>query len=216
MPIVNYYDMSGDFGNIRHEGGVSLNSGKKPEKLLEKIISIGSDEGDLVLDFHLGSGTTAAVAHKMKRRYIGIEQLDYVEELSVKRLLNVINGDKTGISEKYDWQGGGSFIYAELMEKNKGFIDMIRKCETQNDIDQLFTFLLEEAEIDFRVDLEKVKDTLHELSLDDQKKTLFKIIEKNQLYYNYSEIDDKNVRDLISDSDYKFNKSFYEGGSDNE
>jgi len=75
-------------------------------------------------------------------------------------------------------------------------------------------FMLKEAEIDFRVDLEAVKDTLHELSLDDQKKTLLKIIDKNQLYYNYFEIDDENVRDLINDNDYSFNKSFYNEGDD--
>lgn len=184
----------------------------KPERLLQRIIHIGSSEGDLILDFFMGSATTQAVAHKMNRRYIGIEQMDYINTVSVPRLQKVIEGEQGGISKDVDWQGGGSFVYAELMEKNKGFIDAIRKCETQNDIDKLFTFMLEEAEIDFRVDLEKVKDTLHELSLDDQKRTLFKIIEKNQLYYNYSEIDDENVRDLISDSDYKFNKSFYEGG----
>jgi len=184
----------------------------KPERLLQRIIHIGSSEGDLILDFFMGSATTQAVAHKMNRRYIGIEQMDYINTVSVPRLQKVIEGEQGGISKDVDWQGGGSFVYAELMEKNKGFIDAIRKCETQQDVDKLFTFMLEEAEIDFRVDLEKVKDTLHELSLDDQKKTLFKIIEKNQLYYNYSEIDDENVRDLISDSDYKFNKSFYEGG----
>lgn len=184
----------------------------KPERLLQRIIHIGSSEGDLILDFFMGSATTQAVAHKMNRRYIGIEQMDYINTVSVPRLQKVIEGEQGGISKDVDWQGGGSFVYVELMEKNKGFIDAIRKCETQNDIDQLFNFMLEEAEIDFRVDLEKVKDTLHQLSLDDQKRTLFKIIEKNQLYYNYSEIDDENVRDLISDSDYKFNKSFYEGG----
>src|SRR5690625_1105707 len=96
------------------------------------------------------------------------------------------------------------------MEKNRGFLKAIRDAETQSELHQVFDFMLEEAEIDFRVDLEKVKNTLHELSLDEQKKTLIKIIDKNQLYYNYSEIDDANVRDLITDNDYAFNKSFYE------
>ena len=184
----------------------------KPEKLIQRIVHLGTNRNDIVLDFFMGSATTQAVAMKMNRRFIGIEQMDYINTVSVPRLQKVIEGEQGGISKDVDWQGGGSFVYVELMEKNKGFIDAIRKCETQHDIDQLFNFMLEEAEIDFRVDLEKVKDTLHELSLDDQKRTLFKIIEKNQLYYNYSEIDDENVRDLISDSDYKFNKSFYEGG----
>lgn len=201
-----------DFQNTQNQGGVSFPRGKKPEQLLYRLIKMTTEENDLVLDFFMGSASTQAVAHKMNRRYIGIEQMDYIHDVSIARLNNVIEGEQGGMSKGLNWQGGGSFVYVELMEKNKGFIDAIRKCDTQNDVDQLFNFMLEEAEIDFRVDLEKVKDTLHKLSLDDQKKTLFKIIEKNQLYYNYSEIDDENVRDLISDSDYKFNKSFYEGG----
>src|SRR5699024_12814625 len=107
----------------------------------------------------------------------------------------------------------GSFVYVEMIEKNRGCLKYIRDAKTQIDLQDTLEFMLKEAEIDFRVDLENVKDTLYELSLDEQKKTLIKIIDKNQLYYNYSEIDDENVRDLITDSDYKFNKSFYnEGG----
>ena len=79
----------------------------KPEKLLQRIIEISTQEGDLVLDYHLGSGTTCAVAHKMGRRYIGIEQMDYVEDIVVERLKKVIAGEQGGISKSVDWQGGG-------------------------------------------------------------------------------------------------------------
>ena len=185
----------------------------KPEQLLQRIIHLGSKEKDIVLDFFMGSSTTQAVAHKMNRRYIGVEQMNYINTVSVPRLQKVIEGEQGGISEDINWQGGGSFVYVELMEKNRGFLKSIRDAKTQTDLQDTLEFMLKEAEIDFRVDLENVKDTLYELSLDEQKKTLIKIIDKNQLYYNYSEIDDENVRDLISDSDYKFNKSFYnEGG----
>nr|WP_017554422.1 site-specific DNA-methyltransferase [Heyndrickxia coagulans] len=199
------------FNNINKEGEVSFSNGKKPEMLIKRIIELCTEENDLVLDFFMGSATTQAVAHKMNRRYIGIEQMDYINTVSVSRLQKVIKGEQGGISEVVNWQGGGSFVYFELMEKNRGFLKAILEAETPADLRKVFNFMLEEAEIDFRVDLEKVRDTLHELSLEDQKKTLFKIIDKNQLYYNYSEIDDKNVRDLISDHDYAFNKSFYEG-----
>ncbi|WP_455432189.1 hypothetical protein [Tigheibacillus jepli] len=148
----------------------------------------------------------------MNRKYIGIEQMDYINTISIPRLKRVIEGDQGGISDDVNWQGGGSFVYVELMEKNRGFLKAIREAKNQVELRKVFEFMLEEAEIDFRVDLEKVKDTLHELSLDDQKRTLIKIIDKNQLYYNYSEIDDEDVRDLISDNDYSFNKSFYEEG----
>ena len=124
------------------------------------------------------------------------------------RLTSVIGGEQGGVSKSVGWTGGGCFIYAELMEKNRGFIKSIRDASTATELGVVFDFMLEEAEIDFKVDLEKVKDTLHTLSLEDQKKVLFKIIDKNQLYYNYSEIDDANVRELISDTDYSFNRSF--------
>lgn len=188
--------------------------GQKSEKLLQRIIASSTNEGDIVLDFFSGSGTTQAVAHKMNRRYIGIEQMDYIETITVPRLQKVIAGEQSGISRAENWQGGGSFIYAELMEKNRGFIKAIYEAKNQNELYEVFRFMLEEAEIDFRIDLEKVEATLGELSLDEQKRALLRIIDKNQLYYNYSEIDDANVRDLISDSDYEFNKNFYEKNGD--
>src|SRR5699024_1365920 len=109
------------------------------------------------------------------------------------------------------WQ---EFVYVELMEKNRGFLTSIQNAETTAELQDVFTFMLEEAEIDFRVDLEEVKDTLAELTFNEQKKTLIKIIDKNQLYFNYSEIDDENVRYFIEDNDYSFNKSFYNEGDE--
>ena len=182
----------------------------KPEKLLQRIIHLSTNENDIVLDFFMGSATTQAVAHKMKRQYIGVEQMNYINTISVPRLHKVIEGEQDKNKKIVNWQGGGSFVYIELMEKNRGFLNSIRDAENQSELHKVFDFMLEKAEIDFRVDLEKVKETFHELSLDDQKRTLIKIIDKNQLYYNYSEIDDENVRDLVTDSDYNFNKSFYE------
>lgn len=184
----------------------------KPEKLLQRILHIGSNENDLVLDFFMGSSTTQAVAHKMNRRYIGIEQMDYINTVSVPRLQKVIEGEQGGISKDVEWQGGGSFVYVELMEKNRGFLKSIQNAKTLAELQDVLDFMLEEAEIDFRVDLEKAESELEGKSLNEQKKCLIKIIDKNQLYYNYSEIDDENVRDLIEDNDYAFNKSFYEGG----
>src|SRR5699024_241642 len=112
------------------------------------------------------------------------------------------------------WQGGGSFVYAELMEKNRGYLDDVMNASNQETLQKVFNLMLENADFDFRVDLEEIKNTLNKLSFEDQKRTLIKIIDKNQLYYNYSEIEDKNVRDLISDNDYKFNKNFYKGEND--
>jgi adenine-specific DNA-methyltransferase len=97
------------------EGGIKFPNGKKPEKLLKRIIEMTTKPNDLVLDFFLGSGTTAAVAHKLGRQYIGIEQTDYQEDDCTVRLQNVIKGDSTGISKSANWQNGGSFVYGELI-----------------------------------------------------------------------------------------------------
>lgn len=195
--------------NLRNLFGVSVFTSPKPEKLLQRIIHIGSKKGDLVLDFFMGSATTQAVAMKMKRRFIGIEQMDYINTVSVPRLQKVIEGEQGGISKDVDWQGGGSFIYAELMEKNTGFLKEIMAAENMHELKAIFERMSQSPDIDFRVDLEEVKATLWEHSLEEQKKTLIKILDKNQLYFNYSEIDDEYVRELVSDSDYAFNQSFY-------
>lgn len=184
----------------------------KPERLLQRILTIGSDREDLVLDFFMGSATTQAVAMKMHRRFIGIEQMDYINTVSVPRLQKVIEGEQGGISKDVNWQGGGSFIYAELMEKNQGYLRDILNAKDMDEIMSVYSRMKQNNDIDFRVDLDKFEASLKagELSsLEDRKKELIKLIDKNQLYYNYSDIDDANVRDLISDSDYKFNRSFY-------
>ena len=101
-----------DLGN---EGGVRFQRSKKPEKLIERIRTMATNEGDLVLDSFLGSGTTAAVAHKMKRNWIGIEMGEHAYTHCKIRLDNVIVGkDKTGVSKIYNWQGGGAYKFYEL------------------------------------------------------------------------------------------------------
>lgn len=101
-----------DLGN---EGGVAFPRSKKPEKLIERILLMATNEGDLVLDSFLGSGTTAAVAHKMGRKYIGIELGDHCYSLCKKRLDRVIDGkDSNGVTKQYNWQGGGGYHFYEL------------------------------------------------------------------------------------------------------
>ena len=198
------------WSSIKSEGSVELDNGKKPEKLLQRIIASATDENDIVLDFFGGSGSTAATAHKMNRKYITIEQMDYVREKIVKRLNNVIEGDTTGISKNINWQGGGSFIYAELMEKNQGYLKDLQKSESIQELMKVYDRMKENADIDFRLDLEKFEEEINTFnSLDERRRELIRILDKNQLYYNYANIDDENVRDLISNNDYKFNKSFY-------
>lgn len=184
----------------------------KPEKLLQFIINLGSFENDIVLDFFMGSATTQAVAMKMNRRFIGIEQMNYIKNISIPRLKKVISGEQGGISKDVKWQGGGSFIYTELMEKNQNYLRIIQNSQDMDELMSVYSLMKQNGDIDFRVDLDKFEASLKsgELpTLDERKKELIKIIDKNQLYYNYSNIDDKDVRNLLSDTDYKFNKSFY-------
>ena len=98
----------------------------KPERLLQRILQIATNEGDLVLDSFLGSGTTAAVAHKMNRRYIGIEMGDHAITHCVPRLQKVVDGELGGISKAVNWQGGGGFRFYRLGETLFDEYDIIR------------------------------------------------------------------------------------------
>jgi adenine-specific DNA-methyltransferase len=208
----NAGDFWGDINmtGLEPEGGVTLLNGKKPEELINRIIKMSSDENDIVLDYHLGSGTTAAVAHKMGRQYLGVEQLDYGENDSVVRLQNVIKGDQSGISKSVNWQGGGSFLYCELMEYNEAYIDRIRKAKTTKELLFIWKEMQEKAFISYKIDPKNINANISEferLSLDEQKRFLIETLDKNQLYVHYSEIDDEDYK--VSDTDKKINKMFY-------
>lgn len=94
--------------------GAELFSTPKPEGVIQRILQISTNPGDLVLDSFLGSGTTAAVAHKMGRRYIGIEMGEHAKTHCIPRLEKVIEGEQGGISESVEWKGGGGFRFCEL------------------------------------------------------------------------------------------------------
>lgn len=191
----------------------------KPENLLHDIILIGSNEGDIILDFHLGSGTTAAVAHKMGRRYIGIEQMDYINDIIVPRLQKVIDGEQGGISKDVAWQGGGSFVYTELKQLNDAFIEAIDAARSYEELAKLFDTMKAEAHLNYQVELDNVLTAEYEvdgvdhklgfkdLSLDEQKRLLIELLDKNQLYVNASEMDDATLD--VSAEDKAFTKSFY-------
>ncbi len=196
---------------IANEGNVELKAGKKPEKLIKRIIEMVTKEGDLVLDFFAGTGTTCAVAHKMGRQYIGVEQLDYGKNSAVVRLKNVINGDQTGISKSVGWKGGGDFVYMELAKWNENFVEKIKKAKSKKELLKLWEKMKQKAHLSYKVDIaafdKNVKDFV-ELSLENQKRFLLECLDKNHLYINYSEIDDKEYG--VSEEDKKLNREFYE------
>jgi len=197
------------------EGGVKLTKGKKPEQLIKRIIDMCTQSKDIILDFFMGTGTTCAVAHKMERQYIGVEQLDYEENSAVVRLKNVINGDQTGISKEVGWQGGGNFVYMELMKLNEAFVERIRDAETTDELLNIWEDMKHNGFLSYRVDPRLFDENIEEfkaLTLDEQKRLLLEMLDYNDLYVNYSEIDDAIYN--VSEEDRKLNKEFYEGKQD--
>lgn len=114
--LTNFWDDI-PWQGIAREGGVQFPKNKKPEKLLRRIIALGSEKGDLVLDSFAGSGTTGAVAHKMQRRWIMVELGEHADTLALPRLKSVVSGeDQTGVSKAEGFKGGGGFRYLTLAE----------------------------------------------------------------------------------------------------
>ncbi len=110
-----YWDMNAWMKNVAKEGNVEFPNSKKPEQLIAQIFDMATNEGDLVLDSFLGSGTTIAVAHKMKRRWIGIEMGDHAYTHCKKRIDTIIKGaDEKGITSQYNWQNGGGYKFFEI------------------------------------------------------------------------------------------------------
>ena len=187
----------------------------KNERLLQRIIEYSTEEGDIVLDYHLGSGTTAAVAHKMGRQYIGIEQMDYAEEIPVERLKKVIAGEEGGISESVNWQGGGDFIYCELMKYNEAYMDKIQTAESSEQLVALWENIAVNSFLNYYVNPETPADAVEDFKaigetengLDKQKKLLAELLDNNQLYVHLSEIDDEDFD--VNENDKTLNRSFY-------
>ena len=198
------------WAGIAREGGVKLKNGKKPEKLIKQIFDISTDPGDIVLDFHVGSGTTCAVAHKMGLRYIGCEQLDYGENDVVVRLKNVLLGDSTGISKAVSWQGGGSFVCCELAKLNQTVVEEIEAASDEKALTDIYERMTQTGFISYKVnpkDIAEAADDYASLSFEDKKDFLMKLLDKNLLYVNYCDMDDEEYG--ISDEDKAFTRSFY-------
>ena len=196
--------------HLRELFGEKVFNFPKPEELIKRILEIGTKENDLVLDFHLGSGTTSAVAHKMKRRYIGVEQMDYIKNVTIERMKKVIEGEQGGISQAVNWQGGGSFIYCELAELNQKYADMILSAKNEKELYEIWKEIQETGFISCYVnpkDIDESAEDFMALSFDDKKHLFMELLDVNQLYVNYCDIDDETFE--ISEEDKAFNKSFY-------
>lgn len=171
---------------------------------------------DVILDFCLGSGTTAAVAHKMERRWIGVEQMDYIETISKERLKKVIDGEQGGISKSVNWQGGGSFVYFELKKYNQDFIDRIMEAITIPELEEIYQDMQKNAFLKFFFDKKEFEkdENFRSLSLDERKQKLVDILDENQFYLNYAEMNDAKYH--VSDAEKVLTDRFYQTKEESE
>lgn len=180
----------------------------KPEETLSRILEMTTDEGDLVLDFFAGSGTTASVASKMGRRWLAVEQMDYIEELTKTRLKKVIEGEQGGISKAVEWQGGGSFVYAELAASNSAFADRIEAAPDMAALKTIHVDMQATGYLRYDVDLRDFDtDDFAELPLDDAKRVLMDCLDANHLYVNLGSLGDEDFN--IAEEDARATRSFY-------
>jgi len=185
--------------------------GQKPETLIKRIIEMTTLENDIVLDYHLGTGTTVSVAHKMNRQYIGIEQMEYIKDYVFNRLEDVIYGNKTGISKSVNWQGGGSFAYLELKKYNQLFIEQIESTNNTEDLLNIWEQMKQRSFLNYNLDIKKQEEHIEEfkqLSIEQQKRHLLELLDKNQLYVNLSSLEDEDF--ACTEEQKKITKDFYQ------
>lgn len=204
--------------DLHNEGGVIFRKGKKQEKLLWRIMQLTTDEGDWVLDYHLGSGTTTAVALKSNRQFIGIEQLDYGKNDSIQRMKNVIgytvNGqfeyDTRGVSTDTNWQGGGSFVVCELAKANQQFVEEIEAAENNETLTGIWQQMQDTGYLNYKINVSVINENATDfeaLNMDDQKRFLIECLDKNMLYIPLSDMDSGEYS--LSDIDKRLTKELY-------
>ncbi|MBB1554663.1 site-specific DNA-methyltransferase [Candidatus Gracilibacteria bacterium] len=186
----------------------------KPENLIKYIIETATNPGDIVLDYHLGSGTTAAVAHKMGRRWIGVEQMDYIDTIAKERLKKVIAGEQGGISKNVNWHGGGDFVYFELKTFNGYFLDEIEKATSKETLKKIYNDMKRSAFLKFFFDPDDFENEESEngkkyaqLTLVEQKERLKGVLDMNHIYLNEGNYDE--TVHTISELDKSLTAKFY-------
>ncbi|PHS23572.1 MAG: restriction endonuclease subunit M [Robiginitomaculum sp.] len=191
--------------------GKAVFDNPKPESFIQRIIELSTQETDVVIDYHLGSGTTASTAHKLNRQYIGVEQMDYIESVAVPRLQKVIEGEQGGISKALKWNGGGSFTYLELKKYNQDFMERIELAKDTKALLKIWEGMKEKSFLDYNVDIKKQDEHIDDfkaLSLEEQKQHLCEILDKNQLYVNLSSMEDKEF--ACTEAEKKLTRDFYQ------
>lgn len=211
-PYPNFLDFVQSYNVVNDEGNVEFRNGKKPEDLLAFLMDIFTAEGDLVLDAFGGSGTTAAVALKMNRRFIICEQMDYIETVTVKRIHGVLKGEENDLLPEYGYDGQGSFVYVELAKLNQVFAERIAAA-TEEELPAIYDDMIGTGYISCRIDPGKIDlsdPDFTGLDLDEKKQFLMELLDLNQLYISYCDIDDETF--AVSSGDKAVSRSFYEEG----
>jgi adenine-specific DNA-methyltransferase len=202
--------LSENWMDLSVAGRVTKFEHEKNEDILRRIIEWLTIKGETVLDFFTGSGSTVAVAHKLERHYIGVEQMDYGKEDAIHRLQSVIKGDNKGISEDVNWQGGGSFVYLELKKFNETFMEQIEEAKSTETLLQIWKQLKAKSFFKYSIDLQAFENSLDEFKQFDlkrQKEILCEILDKNQLYVNLSSLNDADF--ACTEEEKRLNQDFY-------
>lgn len=205
----NRPEYSGTTGTNELKDLVSHNvfSYPKSVQLVVDSLQIATDEDSIVLDFFGGSGTTGQAVLDLNkqdngsRKFILVEQMDYINTVSVPRLKAVIEKNNSG-----------SFVYCELAKLNQKYVDSIETATEPTELISIWNEMKENAFISYKVDPKDIDNAISDfeaLSLDEQKRLLMELLDKNQLYVNYCDMDDETF--AISEEDKAFTKSFYEG-----
>jgi adenine-specific DNA-methyltransferase len=178
----------------------------KPVELIKRVVMIASDEGDTILDFFGGSGTTAQAVLEINqeaeepRNFIICEQLDYVETITIERIKKVIEQNKNG-----------EFVYLELKKYNQNFIEQIESAKDKKAVLKIWGEMKTKSFLNYNVDLQKQEEHIEDfkaLSLEEQKQHLVELLDKNQLYVNLSSLNDKDF--AVSAEEKKVTQDFYQ------
>lgn len=164
----------------------------------------------------LGSATTSAVAHKMNRHWIGVEQMDYIESVAKERLKKVIQGEQGGISKDVNWQGGGSFVYMELKKYNQDFLDRLMEVTSIPDVEAVYEDMQKNAFLKFFFDKKEFeKDgNFRSKTWEERRDMLVEILDENQLYLNLQDMRDSKHK--VSNDEMVLTDRFYGVNEDAE
>ena len=215
IPISDVWDDIASFQTALSAAEIikDFGTGQKPEKLIQRIIESSTKENDIILDFFAGSGTTLSVAHKMKRQYIGVEQIERHFDICIKRLKKVIEGEQGGISKNIDWTGGGEFISFEIAQHNEIAKEKIINAKNYEEIKNYFEEICDKFFLRYNLNIKEFEEKIIEseefknLDLEKQKEIFISLLDPNQMYINYSNMEDKKYK--LNKKDIELTREFY-------